>query len=1232
MISKLKSKIIVLLTTIMMLCVSLGVVLFVPAMADTTITTFKMKDGASIRMQEPYGIRFAAELSASDYATLKGQGVSEFGMIVAPHDFITDENGNVDISDFKIDSATFKKYVANETDTSTDKYFNWTTVTPELDEDDYDEDGDKTEYVIMASFVNILPSNISRPFSARAYYKVGENYTSTDSIATRSIYTVASKAVNNGLIDSSDTEVSDYFNNIISTVESSYTDKSITLEGITDGKTSVGNTFNIKATVSKTVGEETKTLDSCANVVITDKDGNETDIVSENSDGSYTVDYLGDFKITATLGDKTEVFEIENSTYNIFTTHDDIKGINNATNTSKIKNYKPAASNMQWTMMSSYAGHDNVLIWERKTSGEIVDHINNYGFTFSSDVLKLMKKDMYLYMDIYYVPNSSSSANNLYPVASDVTATAFSDNLSQGTEYRSFYYADGTDVTASRGPAWSSVAQNCWLTLEHKLTKNWTDSNYFTILNCGYKNAMYFANIRLSTEKIENPVIDIVKEFDTPLSCNTETFTSLTFETTDDVGGRDGVKKYSSAYSNLSSNYAINFTSAVRSEMKAGTYLYFDLYQTATNYLQIDCGSTSYKWYPHNAKTVSNARVEGRILDGSSGTYASSSFASNKWVTLEVYCKVDFSDLTFRIWPSSARSQHFYIDPASVRVFDEQQTGPYQEPTVLEDPKLVQSTETDLTDNQKAVREVALAYYRQRDRINYEQYNNRRMVRVSPEEATAQRMVYLDCSTFVNNCYMEAFGVPIIPEDIATENKWSSNTAYYSEYASKYQNNSDDVIGHWVNANYTTAEAQTELLTEVKNALKVGDIVNYRHSRSGGEAGHVYIYMGDGQLMHCFSGGSYQFDADDPSQSHDSSLGETNVIIDYISVDSLFTDTTHERYLFKAESSDTVINFSLLRPLNRGLTITDETKGRMSIQGLVMEKVSSVKMNSAVYQGGQITYTITLKNVLATALDGVTLADVIPAGTTFVEGSTGVTNDKGAITWNGSVNGASTVTITYTVKVADDAAAGSLIVSDQTTVNSVNLGTITNTVSGYTAEQLTAVADKAKNATAEGVINPLDIVKSVYADYLDANFLNNYATVQALLDDLIDTTNKTKKTDTDVSKMIAPNLFGGVDIKSGWTTDAQRTRIVTEGDLALGDVIVAEYGDANSLVYIYAGNKTLVRITFDGITVAVDTLTIGTDIMNPASSSDSPNYLVSLVAYDRFAVIRPSMVATTVAE
>ena len=1232
MLNKLKNKAIIIFVFVSMLFMTLSMLLFTPAMADSTVTTFKMKGGASIRTQEPYGIRFFAELSATDYGTLDGQG-AEFGMIVAPLDFITDGEGNVDYSDFKMDSTTLEKYDSSKTYTSSDKYFNWTTVEPALDTQDYDGDGDKTEYVIIASFVGIKPENISRPFAARAYYKVGSDYTETDTIADRSIYTVASKAMADGLIDSNNPEVSSYFNNIIDTVEASYTEISITLDGITDGKADVGNTFKVKATVSKPDGS--KTLESGANVVITDKDGNETDAVSKNNDGSYTVDYIGNFKVSATLGDTTEEFDIENSTYNIFSTHDDIKGINNTNNDSNIKNYT-GESNMQWTMMSSYVGHDNVLIWEQKTDSEITADNEHYGFTFAEDIRKQMRTDVYLYMDIYYVGTTTSTWFTVHGRTAD-ERTYFSTGITgKLSDIRAFYTADGTRLSPSDNYSGIGPAQGGgtgeWLTLEYKLPSQWENNDYFSAYNSynnrSYRGKMYFANIRLSTEKIETPTIEVENNY---------AFTSSYWSDASEIGGRNNVKSWTGLSSG--DTQSVNAPTALKNAMKAGTYVYFDFYNTAQNGLTIALrhdGSTSTKWYPHQNNTDTDKILYGpsgsndyfsvQLLRRSNGQYVNATDTINayynEWLTFEIYVKQDFKEgsatkydfYLFKTWKAALS----YIEP-TVRVYDTKQTIPWEPQTVLEDPKAVDGQV--LSNEQLAVVEVAKAYYRQRSYINYDQYNSRRNLIISPEEANSQRTVYLDCSSFVNNCYMEAFGAPIIPASY----NLSAKTLDFAKYASENPTNAD-VVGHWVNADYTTPEAQAEILSSVRSMLEVGDILNYRHT-SGDGAGHVYIYMGNDQFMHCHSGNSYLMNENNPSEAYD--RGSDFKIINYISADSLFTDTTNNRYLFKDTANDKVENFSLLRPLARTeeMVITPETQGRMTIAGVTLDKTSSVGYNSAVCRGDEITYTITLKNNFAVSKSA-TLNDTLPEGVEFVSSDT-VTCTDGVISWSGSVSGLGTTTLEYTVKVSDTATAGTLIVSDKTTINGVFLSTITNTVSGYTADKLTAVANEAKSATADGADDPLDIVKNIYSE-LDADFLNDYDSVQALLDDLIDSENNTKKTETEVSKMIAPNLFGGYSIRTGWTKDYQRTRLVAEANLAVGDVIVADWTDANnnsnSLIYVYVGDNTLISITSISDVIEVKTLTIGDDIWNAASKSESPNYLVSLISYNRFAVLRPSMV------
>ena len=62
---------------------------------------------------------------------------------------------------------------------------------------------------------------------------------------------------------------------------------------------------------------------------------------------------------------------------------------------------------------------------------------------------------------------------------------------------------------------------------------------------------------------------------------------------------------------------------------------------------------------------------------------------------------------------------------------------------------------------QDVVKEVAYAYFNQGKQINYNQTHSRRNLNVSPEDATSQHMVYLDCSSYVNAVYYESFGINI---------------------------------------------------------------------------------------------------------------------------------------------------------------------------------------------------------------------------------------------------------------------------------------------------------------------------------------------------------------------------------------------------------------------------------------------------------------------------------------
>ena len=533
-------------------------------------------------------------------------------------------------------------------------------------------------------------------------------------------------------------------------------------------------------------------------------------------------------------------------------------------------------------------------------------------------------------------------------------------------------------------------------------------------------------------------------------------------------------------------------------------------------------------------------------------------------------------------------------------------------------------------DNHDIIKEVAYAYDRHTE-ILYDQLNARRHIYASPEDATAQRTLYLDCSSFVNSCYREAFGVNVMPVAITPGTTGTSpQTGNFTDYA---RNNPDnpDVIGYWENADYTTDEAKQTLLSKVRGMLEIGDLLVYRHGKTSDSSGHVYIYVGNDTFLHCYGGGSYSRNENNPIKSYDANESEeASGMVSNISANTIFNKPDNKRYLFYETESDTVRNFCLLRPLARGLTPTAETLKRMEIPGVVMGKTASVFENSAVYTGDVITYTVKIQNTTSNVYQDIPLTDLIPAGTEFVSGSDGVSVSDGNLTWNGDIGAKATVTVSYDVRVTATAPA-TLIKSDSTYVNGVKLGNITHTLSGYSNVYGALIGEKAieYEQKEEGFENGLELVNSLYKSVLGTEIFSQSTAGDALAD-LIDVNNRTYRTDTALSNMIVPNLYGGYDIRYGWLYDSSqndRARLISKEELEEGDIILADYSKGSAL-YVYIGNSTLITVE-DG---KCKKLTIGDNIYRNTLSDGTYEYpdniLISLLAYNRWAILRPSMVNT----
>ena len=509
---------------------------------------------------------------------------------------------------------------------------------------------------------------------------------------------------------------------------------------------------------------------------------------------------------------------------------------------------------------------------------------------------------------------------------------------------------------------------------------------------------------------------------------------------------------------------------------------------------------------------------------------------------------------------------------------------------------------------QDAVKEVGYAFYRQELQINYNQTIQRRMVNPSPEEATAQHMMYLDCSSYVNAVYYEAFGENILPYDAL---EVTPNTKNYMAYARENPTNVD-VVGVWLREDYTTPQAQAEAMAEAKALLQVGDVVNYRK----GSTGHVMLYVGDDNFLHS-TGDDYNVGFK-PEDSHEGGVERRGSV--GLDTSSLFFEESGSRYMLKKGYE----GFCILRPIARNLEVTKETEERMLVRGLDTEKTSNKGVNTSLAVGEEITYTLTIKNHRDVGYKNVEIKDVLDANLEFVSGDKGVSNDGQNVVFNKKIKAGETINLSWTAKVKSTAPIGAVIVSDKTTVGGVSQATIKNSVSKFTLEQLNLVASKAKEYASQNKTfsNPIEMAKQLYKDALNVDVFN-YEKVSLALDDVIVADGHELK-ESDTASMVAPDMYGGrrdSNLTALYIKDKDIVRLITTTNLSVGDVIVAEYDTENSedqVVYVYVGGNEVVScFSKTGSQAALVTMT--------DSIYESSHVLVTLYAYNRYAVLRPSM-------
>lgn len=540
--------------------------------------------------------------------------------------------------------------------------------------------------------------------------------------------------------------------------------------------------------------------------------------------------------------------------------------------------------------------------------------------------------------------------------------------------------------------------------------------------------------------------------------------------------------------------------------------------------------------------------------------------------------------------------------------------------TILDHAWLLGQDESiTIATQQDIVREVGFAYYRQGTQIYYDQ--RYRDENPSPEAASAAQKLFLDCSSFVNAVYFEAFGVNV--QNASIEER-SPQTGVYTGYAKENLGKSPDVVGYWETADYPTKESQKELLASVLASLQVGDVLVYRHGKSSATSGHALLYIGDGMFLHS-TGSQATYEAADPLNNEDKCnlMEMTHGTVQKISAAAMFTDTTSNRYLFRNDSSDKMFHFCVLRPLARGLEAIEKTQNRMQIAGLSMEKSISCGISGAVARGAEITYVLTVQNHSSNVYTGVLFEDTLSEHLSFVRGSADLTVNGQKVSASISVGAMEHVTLTWTAKVKETAPVGALIESKSTAFGGVDVFPTVNFVGAYTAEQLASVAKTARTyATGvQSFDDPAALARTIYQEALGVDILGN-TTAAALIADLFAPRGSDKydlRAESALALMAVPRLHGGTLLHRLCDIVAMHT----ERDFMLGDLVFCQQRGQYYL-FVYVGEGEFVRL--GGADTAATLIENGEDFCRYEKDAYVTNSIASqLRTFELCVVLRPAM-------
>ena len=338
-----------------------------------------------------------------------------------------------------------------------------------------------------------------------------------------------------------------------------------------------------------------------------------------------------------------------------------------------------------------------------------------------------------------------------------------------------------------------------------------------------------------------------------------------------------------------------------------------------------------------------------------------------------------------------------------------------------------------------------------------------------------------------------------------------------------------------------------------------------------------------------------------------------------MSAGSLFDPSTG-RYVFGKLKS-----IVILRPLEvYNKEIPENTLNRMkNMDNVMVEKLCSHSTGWTAGPGDRITYQFAVTNKNDKEVT-VVIEDTVPALTTLetFDKTEVCSAEEDRLYWKLTVPANTTSSLSYQVKVKEDAKPGQSITADKATVGGVSVPCpsvfVARTLTQQEQDDLRAAVTE---LTGSQMLRGVELVNALYSKVLkvDSILPDDYAGIKESMFQTFEELSNING-ESPYANAIAPGLFGGRNLlQRGMAMDNLtqymrmeniRTRLPYGNQLVAGDILIGELGpeETDRVMYLFLGDQMLNLLSGKEVEYLPTQ-----DCLNPVMS------------YKWFVILRPSM-------